>query len=200
MARKIKTKSPGKRQRSYTLPERRADLDLCKIDTARIRRLSPANLRKAIDKVGPIYTLPERESGSGSFRWLLSAFMADLRTALTTPTSKRDVQYAENRFWPEGRAPKTDEEIESARQHNIRLRDIAIQDAAYKERVIWEMQDRAGCALRPTEMVARDIEKASINTRNWRSGPTPEARERADQVRNDGRQRTPYKGRKPIIR
>lgn len=200
MARKIKTKSKGARQRSYTLPARRADLDLCKIDTARIRRLSADKLRKAIDKVGPIYTLPEKERGAGSFRWLLSAFMSELRTVLTTPINKRDVQYAENRFWPAGRAPKTEEDLEKARQHNIRLRDMAIDDAAYKERLIWELQDKAGCALRPTELVARDIEKAAINPSHWHSGATPEARARADEVRRDARTSTPYKGRRPIIR
>jgi hypothetical protein len=202
----IKTKSPKARQRSHTLPYERAALDLCRIDTARLRSMSTEQLKAAERRVGPIHMLPKKERGT-SFRYLLSSFINALVTARKMPVTERDVTWTEY-GWTEAnnpgyfeRYPQSNASIEwedrtkfgpndakRVIERNKRYKAGYEDDANRREREIWELQARAGCKIRDAEIVARDAEYQGD-------------RETADRLRREARRPpTGYKGRKPIIR
>lgn len=173
-------------------PYERAAFDLCRIDTARLRSLSPAQLDKASQRLGKSFMLPKK----AKTRHLISSFISDLRTAKLTPTSEADVYYKEWGHYPEDfRARReaegkgySDEQLARDVEHNRRVKVMYENMADEKEREIWQAQVKAGCPVRDVELVARDLEYQG-------------ERERARQIRQEAqRPRTPHKGRKAAIK
>lgn len=184
-----KTKFPVEGTRHY--PYERAAFDLCRINTARLRALSPSQLDKASQRIGKSFTLPKK----AKTRHLISSFVSDLKTVQQTPTSERDVYYNEWGRYPEDFRVRreaegkgySDEQLAKDVAHQQRVRAMYESMADEKEREIWQQQTKAGCPIDDVELVARDLEYQGD-------------RERARQIRQEGRSRTPYKGRKPTIK
>lgn len=171
MPRKIKTVSPA---RKNTNPyagggkavRRLAKIDLCRIDTARFRSMTPEQLKLARGRVGPIFTMPKKESGRGAFRWVLGLFLSNLIEAKTTPVTPRDVEFSEAGYYEGGESEyrakhraKIRETIEQRVADNKDRVDKTKRDAVELERLIWDMQAKAGCKIAGEELVARDAER-----------------------------------------
>jgi hypothetical protein len=191
MARKIKTRSPGVKGR--------ATIDLCKIDTARLRSMSTKQLETVSYRVGRLFDLPKKETGTG-VRWLFASFVSALVNARKTPVTERDVSWKEHRWEqkmregqasyipPWGAAPErktkeyTQEQLETDMAHHKRVKDMYESMANETEREIWNKQQKAGCKIRDTEIVARDAERqgdkeAAAKLRaESRGKPTPHKR------------------------
>lgn len=156
-------------------------LDICKVDTARLRSLSRDDLDNVQKKIGKLYDFPKKDKviyvftsdatykriakDPKKFRHVLSQFVNTLIGA-KRPLSKYDIR--------EGQETEDRQRIADLRKHYAK-------DADRIERVIWDAQVHAGCKLRPTELVARDVE---IQT---------EDRKRADEIRRDSRVPTLHK-------
>lgn len=165
MPRKIKTVSPKANQRSATLPKFRSKLDLCKINTARIRALSAKQLESAMRKVGPIYMLPKKETG---FRWMLSAFISHLARERKIPVTERDVLYSERHSFQNlsddyenmrRRDKFIEERLPDVLEENRRHKKMYASMADDYERRIQQLQQEAGCKISGEELVARDAER-----------------------------------------
>ena len=170
----------------------RAAFDLCRIDTTKLRALTPEQLDKASARLGKSFMLPKKSK----IRHLISSFISNLRRAKTTPTTERDVYYDQWGRYPEDfRARReaegkgySDEQLAKDVEHHRRVKAMEERLADEKEREIWQEQAKAGCPTGGVELVARDLEYQ-------------DERERAGQLRAESRApRTPYKGRKPVIR
>ena len=152
--------------------ERKA-LDLCRINTDRLRALDQDQLETAQYRIGVLYNIPKRDNKS--FRYLLSAFMNSLANA------KRPV-----RVTPYHPSSVSDEELpewrKQDREHQIRVKKMYAKNAVEYEAKIWQLQERAGCKLRGEEIVARDAERegkpeiAARIRREARRPPTPHRR------------------------
>lgn len=187
---KPQTYFPVEGTRSY--PYERAAFDLCRIDTTRLRSLSPAQLDKASQRLGRSFMLPKK----AKTRYLVSSFISNLKTAKQTPTTERDVYYEEwGRYPDDFRARReaegkgySDEQLAKDVEHSRRVKAMYESMADEKEREIWQAQAKAGCPVKDVELVARDLELQGES-------------ERARQLRQEARRpSTPRKGRKPTIR
>jgi hypothetical protein len=124
----------------YAEVTHRAALDLCKIDTNKLRRLSLPRLNAAIARVGDT-RLPWHQK--------LSAFLRSLHFA-KQPMSPAYLDYLK----------RTESKTEKqARQEDSHNRAQWAKDAERYERQFQELQERAGCKLKTYELVARDAER-----------------------------------------
>jgi hypothetical protein len=112
-----------------------AEVDLCKINTARLRTLTAGQLQKAIKKIGHSFEFPRRLAKNDPRRVneALARFAYALQNAKGLPFGTGE----ERAKWRAGYA----------------------KDAEHYERKIWDMQAKAGCKIPGEELVARDAER-----------------------------------------
>jgi hypothetical protein len=126
-----------------------AKVALCKINTDRFRQMSYVQLSKATQRIGYLFDFPERIKRDDRRRInkLLSNFLFNLRGyregRLSTPITDENAAIYRRRFNEEP-AP------------NARIKEHYRSEAERAERKIWDAQAKAGCTLKPEELVARD--------------------------------------------
>lgn len=108
-------------------------IDICKISTAKLRELTPKQLRRANNRgVRPYFDLTKEEQRKGNPRGLLSRFIFALRSS---------------------HAPTGDD---SSGYGGVAFRKRWARKADRLEREIWRQQLQAGCKIKPQEVAARD--------------------------------------------
>jgi len=166
-------------------------VDLCKINTDAFRHMTPKQLKRAERSIGTymdfnqkekerasIYHQPKKIERRGrTINALLHSFISDLHTAITYDTSVKPGQQEDFERRERESQQRYDDMSESHRaivygkEHkrkapltwvsNARIKEMYQQGAAEHERKIWEWQERAGCQIKPNELVARDAVKSN---------------------------------------
>lgn len=120
------------------------EINICRVETWKLRELTPKQLERAQIRVGRLYEIPKRQQGYTKPRWLLSLFLSNLRQEKTVEDlSPRSIEAYRKRY---GKDPVPTDRIRVGLQREI----------ASIERRIWDMQQRRGCMIKPGELVARD--------------------------------------------
>lgn len=146
-----------------------AKLDLCKINTAKLRKLPAKDLDRVQGRIGRLYELPKKpDKRFKKIHFLLSRFLVELQNSRTDYNPRFEE-------WLR-RQPDYDP------KNRARWRDSYMNEAKRTERQIWDAQAKAGCKIPGHELVARDAEredKPDVATKiraDARRPPTPHRR------------------------